>query len=421
MADSNAVVEHREESDVNIQLEQRRSQVRGLEIQLTRKEAELRRAKEEQALLKELHAVNEVTLRKKQQKESDGAGSRLKIPRESLDEILRLEGEIKCANRRTVELQNEASTTSVQLNDVEKGIESICNRTALVKQVTGWISSGSQSSSVVGVSSEWIMRKKVLTELQDEQNAIKALTALLDKQAEFYTKRLEEQRTKDEEFAEAQRVLREKTVQYENLLGELKSFERLTKKKERLLDTASGKVTDDYKTVKMIEGDKKVLYANLSKLQETNVRNSKSILSLEMRLRQLETKLEAVNLFLQQVFADVEEEDEHIENIPEGATEVPLEQFEELCRELELSRATLLHREEQLNAGDAKVEQLERKTTILENAIASHAVSAQLQVKGKEREFETLMSHVDYMKAEFDEEYKRLTKENAALVSKLGK
>ncbi|AAZ12970.1 uncharacterized protein TEOVI_000665500 [Trypanosoma equiperdum] len=421
MADSNAVVEHREESDVNIQLEQRRSQVRGLEIQLTRKEAELRRAKEEQALLKELHAVNEVTLRKKQQKESDGAGSRLKIPRESLDEILRLEGEIKCANRRTVELQNEASTTSVQLNDVEKGIESICNRTALVKQVTGWISSGSQSSSVVGVSSEWIMRKKVLTELQDEQNAIKALTALLDKQAEFYTKRLEEQRTKDEEFAEAQRVLREKTVQYENLLGELKSFERLTKKKERLLDTASGKVTDDYKTVKMIEGDKKVLYANLSKLQEANVRNSKSILSLEMRLRQLETKLEAVNLFLQQVFADVEEEDEHIENIPEGATEVPLEQFEELCRELELSRATLLHREEQLNAGDAKVEQLERKTTILENAIASHAVSAQLQVKGKEREFETLMSHVDYMKAEFDEEYKRLTKENAALVSKLGK
>nr|CCC91987.1 conserved hypothetical protein [Trypanosoma congolense IL3000] len=420
MDESNAVVLNSDQNDLAAQIDQRRATVRSLEIQLTRKEAELRRSREEQALLRELHAVNEVTLRKKQQKEAEGKHGRLKIPKESLDEIIRLECEIKCANKRTAELQNEANYTSGRLNDVERGIEDVCNRTASVKQITGWAGTYSQQPSAAELSNEWVMHKKTLTELYEEQNLVKSITAVLDSRAEALNKQLDDQKAQEEELLAAQQTLREKTIQYENLLEELKSFERLTKKKERLLDVANSKEIDDYKVLKMLEGDKKVLYNNLSKLQETTGKNTKSILSLEVRLRQLETKLEAVNLFLQQVFADMDEDD-RMENVPEDATEVPLEQFEALCHELEVSHATLLHREEQLNASDAKVEQLERKTSILENAIASHAVSAQLQVKGKEREFDTLMSHVDHMKVEFDEEYTRLTKENAALAAKLGR
>ncbi|EPY18833.1 hypothetical protein STCU_09751 [Strigomonas culicis] len=200
------------------------------------------------------------------------------------------------------------------------------------------------------------------------------------------------------------------------MFEKVKSFERLRKKKERLLDQPRD--DDKYKVVRRIEGDKKVLHNNLTSLRETNVSNSKSIVSLEVRLRQLETRLEAVNLFLKQVFAEVED-DEPIEGVPEGATEVPLTQFEELIRELEVSRDTVLQRDNQLNSHDAKVEQLEQKIDILQNAISSRAVSSQLQAREKDREFETLLSHVDRVKVDFEHEKKRLNDENKSLQERI--
>ncbi|KEG11194.1 hypothetical protein DQ04_02871040 [Trypanosoma grayi] len=418
MSDSNAVALREGSSDLSAHLEQRRNHARSLELQVSRKEAELRRAKEEQVLLKELQTVNEITLRKKQQQDEVDSNNRLKISPESLAEVLALENEIKHERERTAKLQDSANTTFRQMEEVEKGIDDVSSRLALVKHATGWDRTDVDSTCGSLITNEWMLRKKNLTALHEEQETVKALTALLTERIEALTKELEAQGKKTEELTAAQETLRQKNTQYENILEELKSMERLTKKKERLLDTNHDKQCDDYKTLKLLEGDKKVLYSTLSKFRETNVSNSKSILSLEVRLRQLETKLEAVNLFLQQVFAEVEEE-EPMENVPEDAMEVPLEQFEELCRELECSRETLIQRDDQLNAHDAKVEQLERKTTILQNAIASRATSAQLQVKGKEKEFETLMSHVDYMKAEFDEEYTKLSQENTALRAKL--
>ncbi|KAG8344987.1 hypothetical protein ERJ75_001055200 [Trypanosoma vivax] len=421
MSESEAVVVHEGPVNASALLEERRSQVRNLELQLMRKEAELRRAQEEQVLLKELQAVNAVTLRKRQKHQTEETDGRLKIAQDSLEEVYHLESEIKMENRRTEELQKEANITSFRMSEMEKDIEDMENRTAAVKRATYWDQSKNFGRTVVNVTSDWMNKKRSLTALHEEQSTVKGITSLLDERAEHISKKLEMQKEKAMELVAAQKKLREKSIEYESLLEELRSFERLSKKKERLLDSAGSKPDNDYKTLKIIEGDKKVLYCTLSKLQESSVRNSKSILSLEVRLRQLETKLEAVNLFLQQVFADMADEDEQIENIPEDATEVTLEQFEDICRELELSRTTLLQRDDQLDASDAKVEQLERKTSILENAIASHAVSAQLEVKGKERDFETLMMHVDYMTAEFNEEYARLTRENAELMTKLGK
>ncbi|KAH9593393.1 hypothetical protein LSM04_002630 [Trypanosoma melophagium] len=418
MSNLNVLALREESADTNTQLEQRRSQARNLELQVLRKEAELRRMREEQALLKELHSVNELTLRKRQQQDNTESDNRLRISQESLEEVIALENEIKNENKRTEELQESANTTSRQMEEVEKGIEDISNRMALVKQATGWDKPGINSHNGSLVSNEWMMRKKNLTALHEEQQTVKALTTLLDERIETLTRELEAQGKKGNELTEAHETLRQKNIHYENLLEQLKSMERLTKKKERLLDSSHNRENDDYKTLKLLEGDKKVLYGTLSKFRQTNVANTRSIISLEVRLRELETKLESVNLFLQQVFADVEEE-APMENVPENALEVPLKQFEELCHELEHARETLIQRDDQLSAHDAKVEQLERKTTILRNAIASRATSAQLEVKSKEKEFEALMSHVDYMKAEFDEEYKKLSRENATLRSKL--
>ncbi|RNF02449.1 uncharacterized protein Tco025E_08400 [Trypanosoma conorhini] len=419
MNDATAVALREGSSDIQTQLEQRRSQARNLELQVARKGAELRRAREEQTLLKELRTVNEVTLRKKQQKDDAQGQKRLKISPESLAEVIALENEIKHENKRTVELKEAASTITRQMEDVERGIENVASRLALVKEVTGWDRGEASALGRADAKNEWIMRKRNLTALHEEQETVKALSALLSERIEAINKEMEEQGQKQEQLAAAQQSLVEANNEYDKLLEDLKSMERLIKKKERMLDANASKESDEYKKIKQLDGDKKVLYATLSKFRETNVSNTKSILSLEVCLRQLETKLEAVNLFVQQVFAQVEEDDEPMEDFPEDATEVPLQQFEEICRDVELARETLIQRDDQLNAHDAKVEQLGRKTFVLQNAIASRATSAQLQVKGNEREFETLISHVDYMKAEFDEEYKKLSQENAMLQSKL--
>ncbi|RNF00804.1 hypothetical protein TraAM80_07388 [Trypanosoma rangeli] len=419
MSDANVVTLREDSSDLQTQLEQRRSQARNLELQVARKGAELQRAKEEQALLKELRTVNEVTLRKKQQRDGTEDWRPLKISAESLAEVIALEDEIKEENRRTTELKESANTISRQMESVEHGIENVLSRMALVKDVARWNREETGALGGAVATNEWILRKRSLTALNEEQKKVKALSALLSERIEAINKEMEEHEQKQEQLAVAQRDLVEANDKYGKLIEELKSAERLIKKKERMLDANVNKECNEYKKVKQLDGDKKVLYGTLSKFRESNVNNSKSILSLEVRLRQLETKLEAVNLFVQQVFAQVEEE-ELMDDIPEDATEVSLEQFEEICRDVELARETLIQRENQLNAHDAKVEQLGRKMLILQNAIASRATSAQLQIKGNEKEFETLISHVDYMKAEFDEEYKKLSQENAMLQSKLG-
>lgn len=415
---SEGAVALREQSPhlLNEELERKRSEARSLELQVTRKEAELRRAKEEQTLLKELRTMNEMILNKKKQGSESRARSGIKISAEALAELRALEDQLKIENEKTEELQTTSNVTSHQLEEVEKTLERKSTRLAIVKRSTGWDIDPRSAKTSSAALNEFLDKRRTLTDLYDEQQTIKEHTDRLTTEIEELSRQLDEQATVDERIAEAEELLAKQQEEYLDMTEKVKSYERLRKKKEKLLDQTRDE--DKYKAIRQIEGDKKVLHNNLSSLRETNVSNSKSIVSLEVRLRQLETRLEAVNLFLKQVFAEVDD-DEPIEGIPEDATEVPLEQFEELIRELELSRDTVLQRDNQLNNHDAKVEQLEQKIDILQNAISSRAVSSQLQVREKEREFVTLMSHVDNLKVEFDREKKRLTEENKSLQEKI--
>ncbi|EPY18869.1 hypothetical protein STCU_09733 [Strigomonas culicis] len=367
---SEGAVALREQSPqlLNEELERKKSEARTLELQVTRKEAELRRAKEEQELLNELRTVNDMILSKK--KAGSGSEGRvasgIKISPESLAELRALEDELKIETKKTEDLQTTSNVISHQLEEVERGLEKQSTQLAIVKRSTAWEKDTRAYKVSSALASEFYEKRRTLEALHEEQRTVKEHTDRLTKEIEELSHHLDKQATVDERIAEAEEQLRKQEEEYQDMFEKVKSFERLRKKKERLLDQPRD--DDKYKVVRRIEGDKKVLHNNLTSLRETNVSNSKSIVSLEVRLRQLETRLEAVNLFLKQVFAEVED-DEPIEGVPEGATEVPLTQFEELIRELEVSRDTVLQRDNQLNSHDAKVEQLEQKIDILQNAI----------------------------------------------------
>lgn len=417
MFDEGAIVPH-EESPHSIasELDRRRSEARTLELQVSRKEAELQRAKEEQALLKEMRAVNEMIIHKKERQQSEGLVSGLKISPESLAELKELEDALKLENRRTAELQHVADVTSRQMEEVERSLEQTEIQLAEAKRSTGWDLDRNSARTEAAMESEYREKKKLLTSLTTERRTLTELTERLKRRAEELQEKAAVADELDDRFAEAEEELRQLDTMHKELEEQVRSNERIQKKTERVLTVAS--TEDKYKTIRQLEGDKRVLHNNLSKLRETNVSNSKSILSLEVRLRQLETRLESVNVFLQEVFAEVED-DEPMEDVPEGVAEVPLVRFEELSAALELSRETVAQRDAQLDEHDSKIEQLEKKVVILQNAIASRQVSSQVQSRTRDTEQRNNYKKHALRRTQLHTEREQLAVENATLRERL--
>ncbi|CAC9488935.1 protein of unknown function - conserved [Leishmania donovani] len=415
---SDGAIVPREDSPQSIseELERRRSEARNLELRVSRKEAELQRAKEEQELLKEMRTMNEMIIRKKERQLSEGVASGVKISPESLAELNALGDALRLENRKTVELQSEADVTSHQMEEVERSLENTEKQLLEAKRSTGWDVDRNSARTETAMESEFKEKKRQLSSLASEQRTISELSERLKQQAEELQAKVDAAEDMDERFAEAEEELRQANMRYRELIEEVKSNERIQKKTERVLTVAN--TQNKYKCIRQLEGEKRVLHNNLSKLRETNVSNSRSILSLEVRLRQLETRLEAVNGFLREVFAEVED-DEPMEDVPEGAVEVPLAQFEELSAALELSRETVAQRDDQLDEHDCKIEQMERKVVILQNAIASREVSAQVQARGRDRQQRSMYASHSRRRSQLRTERDQLAVENTVLRNRL--
>ncbi|KAG5478791.1 hypothetical protein CUR178_05369 [Leishmania enriettii] len=401
---------------ISEELERRRSEARNLELRVSRKEAELQRAKEEQALLKEMRTMNEMIIRKKERQRSEGVASGLKISPESLAELKALEDELKLENRKTAELQRAADVTFRQMEEVERSLEQTDKELVEAKRSTGWDVDRNSARTETAVESEFKEKKRQLSLLASEQRTLTEMSERLKKQADELEAKVDAAEEMDNRFAEAEEELRQANTRLKELQEQLKSNVRINKKTERVLTAASKQ--SKYKSIRQLEEDKKVLHNNLCKLRETNVGNSKSILSLEVRLRQLETRLEAINGFLREVFAEVED-DEPMDDVPEGSAEVPLAQFEELSAALELSRETVAQRDDQLEEHDCKVEQLERKVIILQNAITSREVSSQVQTRGRDKEQRVLYSNYSRRRSQLQIERAQLAVENTMLRNRL--
>ncbi|AYU78880.1 hypothetical protein LdCL_230005800 [Leishmania donovani] len=415
---SDGAIVPREDSPQSIseELERRRSEARNLELRVSRKEAELQRAKEEQELLKEMRTMNEMIIRKKERQLSEGVASGVKISPESLAELNALGDALRLENRKTVELQSEADVTSHQMEEVERSLENTEKQLLEAKRSTGWDVDRNSARTETAMESEFKEKKRQLSSLASEQRTISELSERLKQQAEELQAKVDAAEDMDERFAEAEEELRQANMRYRELIEEVKSNERIQKKTERVLTVAN--TQNKYKCIRQLEGEKRVLHNNLSKLRETNVSNSRSILSLEVRLRQLETRLEAFNGFLREVFAEVED-DEPMEDVPEGAVEVPLAQFEELSAALELSRETVAQRDDQLDEHDCKIEQMERKVVILQNAIASREVSAQVQARGRDRQQRSMYASHSRRRSQLRTERDQLAVENTVLRNRL--
>lgn len=390
------------------------SEIKTLEVQLAKKESEVRRATEEHALRRELLTIQQMSLRK--QTYDNIQTGRIRIDSESLATVVALEDQIKLETKKTSELERQAEVCVVRLSDVEQNILNKSHQISLIKDTTGWERDHCAARGYTHPINAYRDHQRVITELEGKQNTVKGVLDKLSNKLETLTAELERRKNIDEELADANLMLKKKQMELAKLQDDKKSLARLLQKKEKMLKDTESK--DDYKTVKLLEGEKRVLHNELARNHELTMTNSKSILAQEVRLRQLEMRLQAMNQFLQQVLT-VSPEEPLPEGVEPGSDVVAVELFDAIQRELAISRHTVIQRDAQLEAQDAKVEQLEKKVNILHCAIVTRTATAAQEAKEMDNEYNVISVHLDYMRNEFEQEHHKLLMENESLRQKV--
>ena len=400
-------------------LEERKNALKSLQYQLARKEADLRRAAEECHLMQELKSINQLTLRKAAQSgDSAGPEGRLRISDDALAEVIALEDKIKLASKETASLEAESALVAQHADEVERAIAEKAETFDMITQQTGYDRTRAASHGFVNEDNRFREHQKILLQLEEKQRTYSVNTTALTQRIEALTAELEVRKSIDDELQAAHQMLKDRQTLANKLEDDKKSLMRIMQRKDSMLKHADKQ--DDYKAIKQLEGDKRVLHSELGRCAEAVTTNRKSIVAQAGRIRQLEAKLAAVNNFLRAVFDndDTSEEDQPV-GLARGATSLPLAQFEGLQAELAISRHTIADRDEQLLQLDAKVEQLERKVHILATAMITRTATTAQEEQELERECAVLANHLDLMKDEFDREYAKLTVENEQLRSKL--
>lgn len=409
-----AVATQTDVETLTAELKARNEELKEIEVQYQEKEAELRRAREELALMKELETINQLALRKVK---SDNGGARLKVSDDTLEQIIALEDRIKQADKKTQELQKKGETVQSQLDRARQNIDAVINRVNIIKDVTGWERHNYAARGFSNEANRFKQHQKSLQVLEEKQKTLKDVNNDLTKKIESLTDELEALKPIDDEIATAKAMLAQKLSEKARVEDETKSVQRIHYRKEKLATKPADH--DDYKAIKQIEGDKRVLHTELMKTIELKKNNEKSIQAQDYRMRQIEVRLEAIASFLRAAFEGEEDSQEHREGVEEGATSVPLPMFEDIQNNLVKARKVILLHDEKLDKLDADIELNEKKSTVLQHAIVARTAHAARENQEKERGRSSWAEQMEGMQQEFEVEYERLTQENEDLRSRI--
>lgn len=395
------------------QVTEQRQKQRTLELTLIRREAELRRAREERALMDELQTVNRMALRKMNAADPDSKHKRLSISDENLARIVALEDAIKQEDKKTRELKREAALIERNTKVADDAIAKKESLIAVVKDVTGYEQSIHLGHGYADSENRFHARQIHLAELESQQQTLKNETLKLTKRLEELSADLEKRKSIEEEIFKSQAILKAKGDELHELQDDVAEKERLLFRKDKLLQKESG--VDEHKRLKLLEGEKRVLQAELQKNMELVRVGEKTLLAEHIRLQQLKNRIQAVSSALVEIFGKTTDSKEHRPDVPEGATEVPVARFEEFHQEILNARFTLAERDDQLEELDRSLEKLESNIEIMQNAKVSRTAIAAQEYDELEYEKRCLEEHIKKIDGDFADEEQKLKEEKAAL------
>ena len=397
-----------------LELEEKKKECARLEDILAEKDGALRTAREEHKLLQELHTINQMTKRKLDV--DINRSNRMAISAESLARIIALEDELKLIDKRKKELDGEEATIRQASQRTQDGIAEFKGKITEIKEVTGWDRYQYASRGYVNADNLFKQHQKALAKLEEEQNGMQKLTEKLTLHIEELSKELELRKDIPSRIEEAQALYQQHCNTSANIKDEIAQLRRISQRKEKLLDERERGTDMDQKKLKELEGDKRVLHADLSRIKEQTRASEKSILAQDLKLRQIEGKLQAIAGFLVDKF------------VPEGTAEgeapadgdvarepVPVADFNALHEQLTQARYTLAQRDADLEQKDALVEALEKNYAILRAASVSRTAALTQAQQEVAREQEAIDERVAAIEEDFQREHNRLTLEQGRL------
>lgn len=397
-------------SEDYLELERR---CRTLERQLEIKNEELKQAEQERRLLGDLATVNSLTVRKF---ELDRDYNRSVLPEDSLDKICRLENSLKFEKLKAEQAAKELKAQALTISKQEKEIERLNAVVEEIKRETGWTKtyntrtatrSAPQPEAVNRIGELQLMNARLEEEQQTNKQIQRKKTLLI----ESLSKELDQKRKLEEELYQSQNNLKLKDKEIKELTEELKILKRIQAKKDKVI--CGLETSKDDTAIRILEGDKRFLQAEISKQQEIRRQQEKTIKSQQFRIEQLEARMDAVGVALKDLNLDKQLGDVLRGPLPPKADVASMEPVYDLqLRHVESLRAALTVKEALLAEKDSNVEALERKVSALSASKGSSTAAAERRYRAELDDLKkSLDAQTNSLKAQID----RLRAENARL------
>lgn len=393
----------------NGELEEYRRNVRAMELKVMRKEADLRLAEEERMLRDELQDLNEMIVDKLKNDELMES-RRLPLDEDHREEIKRLEDLLRMERAKADQLESDIGTMESQIMTVEDELEKTSLKLLRVKDATGWDDDVVMAKEGRANLNEFLEKKKILTALRKEQDTNTELSYRLTSEIDELLAFLADQEDLEQKISAAKELLAEEKAKYNAMCVEEKNLEALLKKKERQVTGPK----DEYKEIRQLEREKRTAHELLQAARENTEDTTKSLSSSGFRLRQLEGKLETINIFLQRHFGSLSDLPS-LEGVSDDAESVSVGRFNYICRQIAEHRTANDEKSDALMEHDKTIEQLQLKINVLRYASVSNNVSSQLFFQQQEKDLDTLVSHLENLNTECEEVEQKVEQENKKL------
>eukprot|EP01012_Entosiphon_sulcatum_P001728 TRINITY_DN10329_c0_g1_i1.p1 TRINITY_DN10329_c0_g1~~TRINITY_DN10329_c0_g1_i1.p1 ORF type:complete len:457 (+),score=130.44 TRINITY_DN10329_c0_g1_i1:25-1395(+) len=406
------------------QLSQLERHVKGIERQLEQKNAELQRAEEERKILDELQTVNQMSIRKLERERDP----RHQLPAETLDNVIRLEDQLRHQKRKGEQALKEKKASETQVQRLDKELERVKLEIDQIQQETGWTpgpSTFKQPKDIRGQENRLQHLTVQVRRLEEEQRTNKQEQRQKTQQIEALSEQLDAKKHLEEDLYQAQTAIKMKDREIKELVDELKSLNRIHVKKDKLITARDGEKESQAK-IRQLEGDKRFLQAELAKHVEARRHNDRTLKSQQYRISLLVARLEAIATAVKERRVDRSFREslggatgaEGVELTEDGA--VTVEAFENVQRDVEALRQQLLQRDAATVDRDTAVEALEKRVEVLAHSKRAESRASEAERKELAAQVEDLKRALDVQQQTFQRQVDALERENNQLRAKYG-
>eukprot|EP01062_Namystynia_karyoxenos_P069946 TRINITY_DN65351_c0_g1_i1.p1 TRINITY_DN65351_c0_g1~~TRINITY_DN65351_c0_g1_i1.p1 ORF type:complete len:745 (+),score=327.18 TRINITY_DN65351_c0_g1_i1:141-2375(+) len=359
-----------------------------------------------------------------------------KIGPEQKQQLAALEDQLKLGRRKADQLEHELQNVLLrQLAEKTRLVQDSKGEFEEMKRRTGWDKRKQYTTrSTLDNPNNIHCRLIELTKLKGDQESLKKDSQVKSLKLEALCERL---RVKPEIAARHAQIEAEhldRKAEYQEKADDVRTLRRILWKKEKRADKLH--VQDDTKTVKALEGDKKVLGHEIQKSAVQRREKEKTIQAQHHRIIQLEARIKAVADALRQLDdhapPEIDERytgehhpkykyrPEHWKPGDEDAG-VSADEYEVLQRRLVRDREQLRLKDLLMMEKDANIEALEKRVEILAHARRTNLVRASQDQAHLQRQHNMFSSFQDQQAQEAEERKEELLAENRSLRESINK